>query len=144
VEGFYLQPAARSLERNDAFAGGLVCCAAVEFIARVPSNRHPSDWLKTNIADFRTDEKLAGRFWEDFRDGLAHEGRVKSFGQFSLELPQMLTPIGSLLIVNPRLLLVAVQTAFQRYCEQMHDKQAAFLATRLRRYFDAEVKSAKE
>ena len=33
VDGFFLQPAGRSIAAKDAFAGGLVCCAAIEFIA---------------------------------------------------------------------------------------------------------------
>ncbi len=147
VEGFYLQPAARSLKANDAFAGGLVCCAAVELIAKVSGKEHPSTWLQRNVAGFGADDKLAGRFWNYFRDGLAHEGRVKSYGQFSgqfsLELPAMLTTIGNVLVVNPLLLLEAVQAAFQRYCEQMNSGQADMLANCLRRCFEAEVKAAK-
>ena len=37
VSGFYLSPASRLLDANDLFAAGLICCAAVEFIATVPA-----------------------------------------------------------------------------------------------------------
>jgi len=147
VDGFFLQPAGRSIAAKDAFAGGLVCCAAIEFIATTSGKQHPSAWLRSNVSDFKNDEKLAVRFWNYFRDGLAHEGRVKSHsqfsGQFSLDLPTMLTEIGPVLLVNPSLLLEAVQAAFQRYCDQMNDRQADVLAKCLRRYFEAEVRIAR-
>ena len=147
VEGFYLQAAARSLKANDAFAGGLVCCAAIELIAKASGEDHARTWLERNIVDFASDPKLADRFWIYFRDGLAHEGRVKSVGQssgqFSLERPDMLTTIGGVLVVNPLKLLEAVEAAFQRYCKEMNGDEATKLAKRLRRYFEAEVKSAK-
>jgi hypothetical protein len=39
VEGFHLEPAARSLAAGDGFGGGLVCCAAIELIAKISSQR---------------------------------------------------------------------------------------------------------
>jgi hypothetical protein len=42
VEGFYLDPAARALAAGDGFAGGLVCCAAIELIAKISANNHPA------------------------------------------------------------------------------------------------------
>lgn len=147
VCGFYLQAAERSIMAKDAFAGGLICCAAIEFIARAFGYEHGSEWLQTNVPDFRNDEKLTRRFWMLFRDGLAHEGRVKSFGggsgQFSLDLPETVTSLKSTMIVNPRLLLNAVMAAFKKSCEQMDDDRASLLAKFLRRYFEAEVDAAK-
>jgi hypothetical protein len=147
VEGYFLEPAERSVAANDAFAAGLVCCAAVEFIAKVSGKEHPSSWLQSHVPEFNRDKKLSGQFWGYFRDGLAHEGRVKSHskfsGQFSLDLPTMLTEAGKVLIVNPRLLLGAVRAALHQFCDQMTDGQAAVLAKCLCRYFEAEVEAAK-
>jgi hypothetical protein len=147
VEGFYLLPASRLIDEGHAFAGGLVSCAAVEFIANISGQISASEWIQKNLSDFGKDNKLAERFWNYFRNGLAHEGRVKAFsqgsGQFSLELHQMLTTSGSTLIVNPRLLLEAVQRAFRSYCEYLDESQAARLVKSLRRYFEDEVKASK-
>ncbi len=32
--GFYLTPAFKLLQQRDAFAGGLVCCSAIDFLAK--------------------------------------------------------------------------------------------------------------
>jgi hypothetical protein len=147
VEGFYLLPASRLTEEGHAFAGGLVCCAAVEFIANISGETSAPAWIRKNLPAFGNDGKLTERFWNYFRNGLAHEGRVKAFvqgsGQFSLELQQLLTIAGSTLIVNPRLLLAEVQAAFRSYCERLDDGQAIRLMKSLRRYFEDEVKTAK-
>jgi hypothetical protein len=147
VEGFYLAPAERSLKAGDAFAGGLICCASIEFIATLSGKEDPEAWITNNIADFGNDGRLASRFWDYFRHGLAHEGRIKSngdvSGQFSLELPRIVTSAGGVLIVNPQLLLNAVRAAFQTYCKDIDEGKAASLAKYLRRLFQREVTAAK-
>jgi hypothetical protein len=147
VGGFYLLPASRLIEEGHAFAGGLVSCAAVEFIAKVSGDITAPVWIQKHLSEFGKDGQLAERFWNYFRHGLAHEGRVKSFGrgsgQFSLELQRMLTIDGSTLIVNPRLLLEGVQKEFRSYCERLDESQSAHLVKSLRRYFEDEVKAAK-
>lgn len=141
VENSYLAPASQLLKAHHVFASGLICCAAIEFIARISGKKDPVLWLQNNIADFGAEERLAARFWGCFRHGLAHEGRVKSFGQFSLELQKMLTSEGAALIVNPQLLLEAVGTAFRA---KFNDAQTTLIAERLRHHFEGEVKAAKK
>jgi hypothetical protein len=80
VEGFYLQPASRLVQSGDAFAAGIVICAGVEFIATAWGKQGPEDWLKNNLKEFAIDASLANQFWQNFRHGLAHEGRIKSLG----------------------------------------------------------------
>jgi hypothetical protein len=119
VDGYYLRPAMRSIEAGDAFAGGIVCCAAIELIADMLADQQPGDWLAANIPEFAKAETRP--FWGYFRDGLIHEGRIRGneqlSGQFSLQAPRTVEQIGSLLIVNPGLLLKAVAEAFHRNCE---------------------------
>lgn len=147
VYGFYLRPAERCIDAGEGFAAGLICCAAIEFIAKAFGYEHASEWLRAKVPDFGDDEKLTRRFWTLFRDGLAHEGRVKSFGggsgQFSLDLPKTVTNLDSVVIVNPRLLLKAVIVAFKTSCEDISGDRATLLATFLKRYFEAEVNAAK-
>ena len=141
VAGFYLAPASRLLAANDAFAAGLLCCAAVDFVA-LCSGKNPETWLYENIGDFGK-ESIANQFWRRFRHGLVHEGRIKSFGEFSLDFPNLVTVIGPALIVNPQRLLEAVQRAFASYVEHLDENDTARLLNRLRRYFNAEVELAK-
>lgn len=148
VEGFYLEPAARSLAAGDGFAGGLVCCAAIELIAKISSQKHSAAWLSGNLPTFAGDGELTERFWALFRDGLAHEGRIKRndecSGQFSLEIPNMLMTVGSVLVVNPQKLLEEVRVAFGRYCAALTEDQAAIIAKHLRRYFELEARACKQ
>lgn len=142
--GFYLAPASRLVDTGDAFAAGLLCCAAVGFVALCAGDDHPEIWLCKNIGEFRGDKKLANRFWKCFRDGLVHEGRVRAFGQFSLEFPHLLNIDGPALVVNPRMLLEAIQKAFHGYFENLDATQSARLIRRLQRYFGAEIAAAKK
>lgn len=141
--GFYLQPASRLLETGDAFAAGLLCCAAVDFVALCSGDK-PAVWLCENIPDFGDDRKLAERFWIWFRHGLVHEGRIKAFGQFSLDFPKLLKVVGPALVVNPRLLVDAVCESFERYFQQLDQPQSCRLVQRLQRYFRAEIAAARE
>jgi hypothetical protein len=144
VEGFYFKPAARLIEAKHPFAAGLVICAGIEFIAAAWAKQDPKEWLESNLQGFAADKSLANRFWDYFRHGLAHEGRIKSFGQFSLESPDLLTKVGEALIVNPELLLKDAMEAFQRQCAEISTNRSKVLAANLRRHFEAEVKAAKE
>ena len=141
VHGFYLSPASRLLNHGDAFAGGLICCAAVECIARF-AGEESVDWLCAHIADFAQDRTRTKRFWTSFRHGLTHEGRVKSFGQFSLEMPALLTTVGVALVVNPKLLLEGVEKAFDADCEKIGDDRLRLLVKRVQRYFEPEISAA--
>ena len=141
--GFYLQPASRLLETGDAFAAGLLCCAAVDFVALCSGDK-PAAWFCENISDFGDDRKLAERFWIWFRHGLVHEGRIKAFGQFSLDFPKLLKVVGPALVVNPRLLVDAVCESFERYFQQLDQPQSCRLVQRLQRYFRAEIAAARE
>jgi hypothetical protein len=144
VNGFYLAPASRLLNTGDFFAAGLICFSAVEFIATVTTNQHPTKWLQSNLEAFKGNEELAGTFWNQFRHGLSHEGRIKNFGQFSTDFPDMLTHANVILIVNPGLFFEAINSAFTQYMETLDESQTAFLEKSLLRFFKAELDTAKE
>jgi hypothetical protein len=142
VDGYYLQPAFRCLASGDAFAAGLVCCAAIDFLALVCEEKLPSEWLNTHIPAFSKHDAIAEQFWIRFRHGLMHEGYIKSQGQFSLQSPEVLVTDGPAIVINPQLLLEAVDQAFREYCKMFTPEQASRLSKRLHRYFDAEIKAA--
>lgn len=127
VEGFYLEPAGRLFCAGAAFACGLMCCASIDFLARYRgvSGSRITEWLKKNVPEFdRPDPQdsrrlLAARFEVDFRNGLAHEGRIKNLGQFSLDQKDLLRFVDSGMIVNPGFLLEAIRKAFAVYCTDL-------------------------
>ena len=142
IEGFYLRPAFRLLDAGDAFAGGLLCCVSIEVIAKFSGNVSPSIWLQNNVEEFAVDRRLADRFWSHYRDGLAHEGRIRHLGQFSLESPEMIRVAGPVLVVNPRLLLETIRTAFNASYERLDPDGTARLINHLSRYFRGEIEAA--
>jgi hypothetical protein len=142
IYGFYLHPAGHILEHGDAFAGGLICCAAVECITKFFSEE-PIDWLCKHFPDLRENRPLADKFWIAFRHGLTHEGRVKSFGQFSLQTPSTFTLAEPALVVNPRRLLEQIREAFDGSCHDMAPGRVALLVNNVRRLFGPEIAAAR-
>src|SRR5579859_6959152 len=65
LTGFYLDPALRLIETNDAFAAGLLCCAAIDFIA-LCAGVDAEQWLQENIEAF-SEPRFAQQFWRKFR-----------------------------------------------------------------------------
>lgn len=114
VEGFYLEPARRfAADKDHAFACGLLCCAAIDFLARyLRPEREPEArfiaWLRAYVPAFLP-ENHAKRFYVDFRHGLVHEGRVKNAGQFSFDFPdKVILCEDQVMTVNPALLVDAI------------------------------------
>jgi hypothetical protein len=103
VEGFYLEPARMLVEARHVFAAGVLLCTAIEFIAHTDVTSEPEAWLVANVPGFE-DPSLTKQFWEKFRHGLAHKGRVKEFGQFSIDYPYVISePFPGVVSVNPEL-----------------------------------------
>lgn len=143
VDGFYLQPASRCVASGDGFAGALICCAAIEFLALVFEEKSPSDWLRAHISAFGKPDGMAEQFWIRFRHGMMHEGYIKGQGQCSLELPEMVMTEGPVMVINPQLLLEAIKKEFREHCNTLTAEQEVRLAKRLHRYFDTEIKAAQ-
>lgn len=177
VEHWYLMPAERLVERGDAFACGLICCATIDFLSRYAysepydSERIPK-WLSDNVPEeFKQADKsgkthcskraptpkpyatLAERFYYEFRNGLVHEGRIKSLGQFSLE-PKYQDKIVDFvdhekhqaMVINPQQLLKAIRAAFDVYCQQLESvrETRTDLLKQLQEDFKEEIEADKE
>ena len=66
------------------------------------------------------DSNIAQRFYDEVRNGLVHEARLKKGAQFTLDPlidETVTTRIGDVLLINPRLLLTEVQDALDSYVE---------------------------
>lgn len=138
VEGFYLKPTEKLDELKKGFATGVLCVTAIDFLARISTaikepGKRIVQWLNDNIEQFRKadtenqENTLAYRFYKDFRNGLVHEGRIKRAGQFSYDFPnELLRVVKGIIIVNPHLLLEAINRSFRKYMDKVEREGDAF------------------
>ena len=149
VKGFYLEPAKILNKRRHAFGAGVLCVTTIDFLARIMINlekvgQRIKRWLITNIPSF--DETLAQRFYEDFRNGLVHEGRIKNCGQFSYDSNKELIRIeNEIMIVNPNMLLEKIIDSFKHYMNKVENNGFTFQQFRcaLIRDFQKDVECAQ-
>jgi hypothetical protein len=137
VEGFYLAPARQLNEAGHAFASGSMCVATIDFLAKIQTGEEKvgkriEKWLTDNIPDFadpdpqNPNRTLARRFYEEFRNGLVHEGRIKNAGQFSFDYGNHIELLGPVMIVNPSILLERISEAFAHYMEDVSSDEVTF------------------
>jgi hypothetical protein len=158
VEGFYMEPARKLNKEKKAFAAGVLCVATIDFLARIETGLDKVGerfeyWVKDNIEQFnkpnpdKPSQTLAYRFYDEFRNGLVHEGRIKNAGQFSHDRNKLVEAVKtngaeSVMIVNPDYLLNAIATSLKGYLKKVKDEQFVFQAFRcvLIRDFQKDVK----
>ena len=136
VKGFYLQPAEDLNKKGYGFIVGLVCVATIDFLARVSiggnvGNRFGT-WLYKNTTEFKrkdpdnTNRTLSRRFYDEFRHGLVHEGRIKNCGQFSYEIEDLVSINNGVMLVNPECLLGKIKKAFEEYMQKVEENEKDF------------------
>ena len=132
VEGFYLCPAEILNEHKYAFSAGLICVATIDFLAMFSTGITNQVkcrvvlWLIQNIEEFKNNVNIAVRFYNDFRNGLVYEGRIKNGGQFSYEIDQLFAIENEVLIVNPKILLKKIEEAFENYIKLLRGDDNMF------------------
>ena len=124
LRGFYLEPAYYSAQKGHAFAAGLLVLAGVDALARMQTGdghvkRRYIKFARNNLPSFATAES-AERLYENFRNGLIHEGRIKLGAQFSLETPDTLMRLERIMIINPVRLADEVCRALDAYLAALH------------------------
>ena len=126
VEGFYLTPTKILNNSKYAFAAGVMCVSTIDFLARITIGSDGvgdriEHWLKRYVTEFNQSDPinrnitLARRFYEEFRNGLVHEGRIKNRGQFSYDYADLIHLEGEIMIVKPNLLLEKIRESFESY-----------------------------
>lgn len=144
VEGFYLGPAKKLNCEGYTFATGIMCVTTIDFLARIETGSHKVSerfeyWVKNNIEQFNKPnpdkplQTLAYRFYDEFRNGLVHEGRIKNAGQFSHDCNELVETVKvngteSVMIVDPGHLLKAIATSFTGYMNKVKKEEFAFQA----------------
>jgi len=156
VKGFYLEPAKKLNEDKNGFATGVLCVTTIDFLARIATTETDKvekrilEWLKANIEEFREADPdaprqtLANRLYDEFRNGLVHEGRIKNAGQFSYDFQELVEVGDGIMVVNPDRLLNAINSSFERYIDQIERKEFVFHQFRcaLMRDFQKDVEYA--
>jgi hypothetical protein len=129
-------------EKNSAFAVGVLCVATIDFLARIETGSDKvkerfGEWIKNNIEKFNkrdpdnVSQTLAQRFYDEFRNGLVHEGRIKNAGQFSYDCNELVDTIkasgaGTVMRINPDCLLGAIAVAIERYLCRLRAEKFVF------------------
>jgi len=157
VEGLYLKPAEELNRNKHPFATGVMCVATIDSLARIETGlsgvgKRFTIWLENNINYFANSDpdkrypSLAARFYDEFRNGLIHEGRIKSRALFSYDVPSLMIVDNGVMVVNPSRLLEEVKTAFKKYIKEVKRNKTAFLKLKkvLKIDFDADIKQAKK
>jgi hypothetical protein len=147
VEGFYLGPADLLNRRSHSFAAGVLCFGAVDAIARYEvASGYSSDRFKrwiSKLPDFRElpDEDL-DRVYDDFRDGLLHEGRIRRAGQFTYKISEAVHVENGVALINPRVLVGQIRAALKHYVEETKSdrKKSQLLARAIMEDFDEHFK----
>jgi hypothetical protein len=155
IEGFYLAPARLCIEQCYAFAAGLLLVSTIDFMAGL---HHPAagladrsvgadfrEFARNNLQSFDTDE-LPKRLYDEFRNGLAHEARIKNGGEFCFDWPQTVRLHGGRLCINPDWLLREVEAALDRQIDELRQNETKHkkAAERLRTLFAKEFGIVQE
>ena len=149
IDGFYLTPARLCIDHGHAFAAGLLIVSTIDFLAGL---HHSAQALKTrNVgADFCTfvrsklpsfaSRDVAQRLYNEFRNGLTHEARIKNAGEFSFDWDQTVRLVRGRLCINPTFLLKEIEVALERRLQKLirSEEERRAVAERLRDLFSKE------
>ena len=155
VKGFYIQPAEQLNKDKKGFATGVLCITTIDFLAKFFYNNDANrmkKWLKKNIKEFKEvdpnhiNRTLADRFYDEFRNGLIHEGRIKNVGQFSYDFPGIIEVEEGVMIVNPDKLICKINTIFDNFIIKVKECESLFLQFNesLRKDFKKEIEYTKK
>ena len=138
MEGFYLLPSEECAISGHAFASGVLAVTAIDAMARIRFGGRVGErfrkFLDVELTSF-SDPCIAARFYDEFRNGLVHEGRLKKGAQFSFKFAQTVQSIEELLVVNPRSLADEVRSALGSYVDllERNESKRTKLARKLKR-----------
>lgn len=118
MTGFYIEPAEECARRGYSFAAGVLLVSCIDALARLRFGygvgKRFRKFVGEELRSF-SGNNLAQRFYDNFRNGLVHEARLKKGGQFSLETKTTVEELGGLLLINPVCLAQEVRHALTSY-----------------------------
>jgi len=101
-EGYYLQPADLCIQTDHAFAAGLLAVACIDAASHFAHGanrakrlvgRDFKTYARTRLSSFRKPNDAA-LLYDEYRNGLVHEARLKNGCQFSLNIGNTLNTTG--------------------------------------------------
>lgn len=144
IDGLYLGPAKECAQHGHSFAAGVLLVSCIDALARFRFDRGSVEQRFVTFATKHlpgfSDDGLATRFYEEFRNGLVHEARIKKGGQFSLDSNETVEELEGVLLINPRHLAQEVSMALESFVELLiqDTAQRQRLAMRLKADFSVE------
>lgn len=149
IKGFYLEPARLCIKGSHPFAAGILIVSTIDFLAGLQHSAKALEGRRTAGSDFRAFVRtelasfgtgLDQRFFDEFRNGLIHEARIKNAGEFSFDWDQTVRLAGARLCINPAFLLREVEEALGRRLTLLaeDEKERTAVAERLRNQFSKE------
>ena len=129
IQGFYLNPARLLANNGHAFASGVMLLTAIDALARIQTGRDDvggriKDWCTANLPSYN--EVISKRFYDDFRNGLVHEARIKNGGDFSLEGDETIQEMGDILSCNPLHLHDEIELALESFIQLLLEDSSKF------------------
>ena len=102
-----------------AFGAGDLCFDAIDAIARYQiSSGRVGDRFKKWISRLPDFDKLTWeeleRVYDEFRNGITHEARVKNGGQFTYDIDKAVKILEGIVLINPDLLLKYISHEFNK------------------------------
>ncbi len=138
---YYFEPA-RLLNESDnndkyAFAAGTILMTTIDAITKLFWQGQVGERFRRFAFDLpglirngRDDEyksRFAHKFYDNFRNGLIHEGRIKDSGQFSYTYPTLETVQAGALVINPAALYSDIEFIYQQFLDKL-SRNATFKA----------------
>lgn len=128
ITNYYLDSAGMLNKNGKAFGAGDLVFDAIDAIARyeLDSGRVGERFKKwiSGLPDFRglTWEELE-RVYDEFRNGVTHEARIKNGGQFTYDIDKAVEIKDGIVLVNPSLLLDQVSEVFKESISSIKDNE---------------------
>lgn len=149
LEGYYLQPADLCIQHGHAFAAGLLAVTCVDAAAKFAHgpNRERRITSKDFMAFARSrlpsfkDVRAAKTLYDDYRNGLVHEARLKNGCQFALGVGRAFDASGVSAVIDAEILLQEIRSAVHSLVNEMYNSEAfqQELVTYVRQTFEAEI-----
>lgn len=123
IRDYYLKPAIESAESGHAFASGVILVSCIDALAYFYTGIRDveirfHDWCIEFLPSFNS-EKNASSFYQDFRNGLVHNARIKNGGEFTLEIDCTVKSQGPIISINPLYLASEIGEALSRYIDYL-------------------------
>lgn len=134
IGGYYVEPSRECCKNGHAFAAGVLLVSCIDATARLRYGGGVGERFRRFAAEELASFSAPGldaRFYDEYRNGLVHEARLKRGAQFSLERPSTVEDVGGILLINPQRLADEVEVALKKWIGELTadtKKQAALVA----------------